>query len=56
MSNITLQECQQEIDSCKEQMNKERRKIMIEKKEMQEAIKLFKIEKSLNEKSKKYII
>ena len=38
-------------------MNEEIRKTVAEKKEMQEAVKSFKIEiKSLNEKSEKYIM
>jgi len=51
---VFLQECQQEIDSCKEQVKEENRKILAERKEHQEAMKSARIEiKSLSEKSEK---
>ena len=49
-----LQECQQEIESCKEQVREENRRILAERKEHQEAMKSARTEiKSLNEKSEK---
>ena len=52
--NYIIQECQQQIENYKEQMNEEGRRYMAEKRELQEGMKSFKIEiKSLNEKSEK---
>ena len=50
-----LQECQQEIESYKDQMREENNKMIAERKEHQEALKAMKSEiKSLNERSEKW--